>query len=686
MPTVCYTVFSLFHFHTALEEHIDNSFIKQAKFDFGVYPSQQQVSSVVEPYNAILAASSPCRMESISLFFDNRSIIKVFGEMTANLRFSSLLSAKLTDLGTNLIPYPSMEFLMCGMAPIMDQQTLDRTKISCDGLILDALNDDNQLAHSEYTLHEAVFMSCALLYRGDVSAREVASSVDEAKRRRYLLFADWSPCGYKIGICNQPMTTVTSSGIAASPRSLCALFNCTAVRGCLTAIHEQYKRLKERRAFFHWYLYEGMEEEEFEEAFEESRDLLADYDLAGTLIVLGDFNDRVGTDCATWSGVLDPHEIAGCNDSGLLLLGTCTGHRPLLTNTFFRLPMRKKATWMHHRSRHWQLLDYFLVRWRDRQGVMMTKAIYDADDWRDHCLVISKMRLRQPARRKPQVPTAITFLTDDHTVAASGPSITDIIGPASTPASITATTSITLTTPSRISSTGGATSDVPSPSTVTIGTPISTDVDSVPTCPHYNHTFALHIGLVGHLRISCTEIGERVPGAPNHSRRICFHCPHTFAHRMGLFGQMHIHDSGIHCSIDTPGTTCTPTIPSPINTPLPRAPIATITETDTDTADFSRLHCPHPFTPRIGLVAHLRSHGAEAGGSVPGAPKYTNRIHLNYPHCTLTFTHRMGLLGRMRVHENLSWTTAGYTTPSHLSPPVSHKHPTATFRAKVTWE
>uniref|UniRef100_A0A183SNK9 Tubulin_C domain-containing protein n=1 Tax=Schistocephalus solidus TaxID=70667 RepID=A0A183SNK9_SCHSO len=334
-----------------LEEHIDNSFIKQAKFDFGIYPSQQQVSSVVEPYNAILAASSPCRMESISLFFDNRSIIKVirdrlqkeaisfstmnrllaqtselpnlrkkfhfasvtksdalilvfkpvigkkvffmsqsthltltkllqvFGEMTANLRFSSLLSAKLTDLGTNLIPYPSMEFLMCGMAPIMDQKTLDRTKISCDGLILEALNDDNQLAHSEYTLHETVFMSCALLYRGDVSAREVASSVDEAKRRRYLLFADWSPCGYKIGICSQPMTTVSSSGIAASPRSLCALFNCTAVRGCLTAIHEQYTRLKEKRAFFHWYLYEGMEEEEFEEAFEESRDLLADYDL-----------------------------------------------------------------------------------------------------------------------------------------------------------------------------------------------------------------------------------------------------------------------------------------------------------------------------------------------------------------------------------------------------------------------
>nr|VZI47317.1 unnamed protein product [Spirometra erinaceieuropaei] len=91
--------------------------------------------------------------------------------------------------------------------------------------------------------------------------------------------------------------------------------------------------------------------------------------------------------------------MAACNDNGLLLIGNYAGHRPLLTNTFFRLPMRKKAAWMHHRSRHWKLLDYALVRWRDRQGVMMTKAIFVDDDWRDHCLVISKMRLRLQACR-----------------------------------------------------------------------------------------------------------------------------------------------------------------------------------------------------------------------------------------------------------------------------------------------
>nr|VZI26677.1 unnamed protein product [Spirometra erinaceieuropaei] len=64
------------------------------------------------------------------------------------------------------------------------------------------------------------------------------------------------------------------------------------------------------------------------------------------LIVLGDFNTRLGTDCAVWRGVSGPQEIADCNDNGLLLLRTCAEHRLLLTNIFLRFPMRKKATWM----------------------------------------------------------------------------------------------------------------------------------------------------------------------------------------------------------------------------------------------------------------------------------------------------------------------------------------------------
>uniref|UniRef100_A0A183TN36 Reverse transcriptase domain-containing protein n=1 Tax=Schistocephalus solidus TaxID=70667 RepID=A0A183TN36_SCHSO len=98
---------------------------------------------------------------------------------------------------------------------------------------------------------------------------------------------------------------------------------------------------------------------------------------AGRLIVLCNFNARVGTDHAAWQGVRGPHGLGSCNDNGLLFLQTCAEHRLLLTNTFFRFPTREKATWMHPRSRRWHLLDYVLVRRRDRQDVLVTKAIRD---------------------------------------------------------------------------------------------------------------------------------------------------------------------------------------------------------------------------------------------------------------------------------------------------------------------
>ncbi|VDL91884.1 unnamed protein product [Schistocephalus solidus] len=73
-------------------------------------------------------------------------------------------------------------------------------------------------------------------------------------------------------------------------------------------------------------------------------------------------------------------------------------HRLLLTNTFFRLPMRQQATCVQPQSRHWHLLDYVLVRRRDKQDMLVTKAIPGANGWMDHHFVTSEMRLRlQPS-------------------------------------------------------------------------------------------------------------------------------------------------------------------------------------------------------------------------------------------------------------------------------------------------
>ncbi|BHF67704.1 hypothetical protein SprV_0301073200 [Sparganum proliferum] len=136
--------------------------------------------------------------------------------------------------------------------------------------------------------------------------------------------------------------------------------------------------------------------------YEELPTLLETVSKADKVIVLGDFNARVGKDHAAWRGVLGTHGLRGSNDNGLLLLRTCAENRLILTNTFFRFPMRGKATWMHPRSRQWQMPDYVLVRKRDQRDVLVITAIAGADGWTDHRLVISKMRIRLETRRRPQ--------------------------------------------------------------------------------------------------------------------------------------------------------------------------------------------------------------------------------------------------------------------------------------------
>nr|VZI20390.1 unnamed protein product [Spirometra erinaceieuropaei] len=95
--------------------------------------------------------------------------------------------------------------------------------------------------------------------------------------------------------------------------------------------------------------------------YENLHALLATVSKADKLIVLGDFNARVGTDHTAWRGVLGPHGLRGSNDNGLLLLRAGAEHRLILTNTFFCLSEREKATWRHPRNELAQRLDNFPI-------------------------------------------------------------------------------------------------------------------------------------------------------------------------------------------------------------------------------------------------------------------------------------------------------------------------------------
>jgi hypothetical protein len=136
--------------------------------------------------------------------------------------------------------------------------------------------------------------------------------------------------------------------------------------------------------------------------YEELDALISAVPQSDKLILLGDFNARVGTDFKTWEGVIGRHGIGKCNSNGLLLLKTCCAHNLTITNTIFRLPTRNKTSWMHPRSKHWHLIDYAITRRKDVQDVRVTKSMCGADCWTDHRLVVSKMNLHICPPRRPQ--------------------------------------------------------------------------------------------------------------------------------------------------------------------------------------------------------------------------------------------------------------------------------------------
>ena len=282
-----------------LLERLAVDYSRKTKMSFTVTPSPEVSTAVVEPYNAVLSTHSLLEYSDLTFNLDNealygvcqttldierpsytnlnRLIAQVVSSLTASLRFDGSLNVDINDFPTVLVPYPRLHLLISSYAPLMSREKAYHETFSVAELTTSVMTDPSTLLTKCDPTH-GKFMSCCLMYRGDVTPSDVKTTMATIKNKRSVQFVDWCPTGFKTGINSEPPFEIPDGDIAKAKRACCMVANSTAIAETLSRIDHKFDLMYAKRAFVHWYVGEGMEEGEFSEAREDLAALEKDYE------------------------------------------------------------------------------------------------------------------------------------------------------------------------------------------------------------------------------------------------------------------------------------------------------------------------------------------------------------------------------------------------------------------------
>ncbi|KAL0220705.1 hypothetical protein RCL1_000559 [Eukaryota sp. TZLM3-RCL] len=250
-----------------ISEHLAEEFGKVCKFSVSVFPGSSD-DVVTSPYNSIFSLSSLANSSDSCLVVDNTAltrlaqnsidqsnsqsksqsnafdvmndhVAKAIADFTAVMRFPGSLNVDFGEIYTNLVPFPSLSFLIPSSSQLStNQKGLFRTSDLFKSLI-----DRNYCLNSS-VLSNRCLLASAIFGRGQsISIQDISIAARQISSK--LPLAYWAEDLVKIGLCSVP--PVYSSGAAFG------LFNSCAITNVFDHSINRFDSLFKRRAFLNHY-------------------------------------------------------------------------------------------------------------------------------------------------------------------------------------------------------------------------------------------------------------------------------------------------------------------------------------------------------------------------------------------------------------------------------------------------
>ncbi|VTJ83473.1 Hypothetical predicted protein, partial [Marmota monax] len=253
---------------------------------FSVVPSPKVSDTVFEPYNATLSVRQLVENTDETCCIDNEALYEIcfrtlklttptYGDLnhfvsatmsgvTTCLHFPGQINADLRKLAVNMVPFLHLHFFMPGFAPLTSQGSQQYPALTVHELTQLVFDVKNMMAACDP--HHGRYLTMAAVFRGRMSMKEVDEQMLNVQNKNCSYCVEWIP--------NNVKTPVPLLGLKMA---VTLIGNSTAIQELFKRISEQFTAMFHRKAFFHWYTGEGMDEMEFTKTESNMNDLVSEY-------------------------------------------------------------------------------------------------------------------------------------------------------------------------------------------------------------------------------------------------------------------------------------------------------------------------------------------------------------------------------------------------------------------------